>query len=1032
MSELPTGAYEKLLTDALLEAIEGSASDRHVRRRPLHEQEAPDRLTLHFSQSLRRALSAIPEHKRIQRGVEVTRLLIDALVESFDGELLRGEHPLLSADVLEAIEGFSPDGSVAQIVRPITPLLDTTLLTNAPGEPRIGMQIATEIPSADRVDVVMAFVRRSGIAPMLDVLRNHVRAGRPLRLLTTVYTGSTEAKALEILRELGADVRISYDESSTRLHAKSWLFHRDSGYSTAYVGSSNLTHSAQVSGLEWNVRLSAARNGDVLEKIAAVFESYWHGGDFIPFDPEQFSERIHSQSNGRSALLLSPLEVRLEPFQERLLELIELARLQGHHRNLLVAATGTGKTVMAAADFGQLRRRLPRDRLLFVAHRQQILEQSRATFCQVLRDPSFGEYWVDGKRPERYEHVFASIQSLSANDLEHLDPGHFDVVIVDEFHHAEAPTYRRLLERLKPRELIGLTATPERGDGESILHWFDDRIAAELRLWDAIDQHRLVPFCYYGIHDGTDLSQLPWRRGTGYEVAGLTNIYTANDLWARRVLEQLSRRVDDPAKMRALGFCVGVDHARFMARKFCEHGLPALAISGESSTTERQHALSELSAGRLNALFSVDLFNEGLDVPLVDTLLLMRPTDSATLFIQQLGRGLRRAQGKSVCTVLDFVGNAHRDFRFDRRLCALIGGTRRMIENQIEQGFPYLPAGCHMELDAITRRIVLDNLKQAIAANWPSKVEALRKLSGQQPDVSLQEFMRETGLALEDIYDGKRGWSDLRQAAGLPVAQAGPLEQALRRSLNRLLHADDTHRLEYWNRWVTMLTPPALTGRDHSDVRTARMLLAQVLSRREIANPATLDEAIALLWRHPQVLAEIGELCSELMLKVQHVQAVVPEFSGIPLRVHACYTRNEILAAFASNADSLHSTWREGVKYLSQPKVDLLAFTLNKTSSHFSPTTRYRDYAISRDLIHWESQSTTRANSPTGLRYRSHVEQGSMVLMFARLSADDRAFWFLGPATYVSHKSELPMQVTWRLRHQLPGDLYAQFCAAVA
>ena len=241
-------------------------------------------------------------------------------------------------------------------------------------------------------------------------------------VLTTTYTGSTEKAALDQLVDLGADVRVSYDLSTTRLHAKAWVFHRRSGFSTAYVGSSNLTHSAQVTGVEWNVRASAARNPDVIAKFGAVFESYWSGGDYLLYEAEQFEDeqRRAGRTDTGPHVILSPIELRPFPFQDRLLELVEVSRQRGHHRNLLVSATGTGKTVMAALDYARLRDQLDRSRLLFIAHREEILDQSLATFRYALREPSFGEKWVGGARPTRFEHVFASIQSLNASGLDAL------------------------------------------------------------------------------------------------------------------------------------------------------------------------------------------------------------------------------------------------------------------------------------------------------------------------------------------------------------------------------------------------------------------------------------------------------------------------------------------------------------------------------------------------------------------------------------------------------------------------------------
>ncbi len=674
---------------------------------------------------------------------------------------------------------------------------------------------------------------------------------------------------------------------------------------------------------------------------------------------------------------------------------------------------------------------MPRARLLFVAHREEILDQSLATFRHGLRDQAFGELWVAGQRPRRFEHVFASIQSLHATGLADIDPTHFDVVIIDEFHHAAARTYTTLLNHIQPIELLGLTATPERSDGLSILGWFDNRIAGELRLWDAIDQHRLSPFMYYGIHDGLDLRTIPWQRGRGYDVERLSNLLTGDSAWTNLVLKQLLAHVDDVHTMRALGFCVSVEHARHMARVFGEAGIQATAVWGDSPDSERRAALADLSARRVNVVFSVDLFNEGVDLPTLDTLLLLRPTDSPTLFLQQLGRGLRRSYGKTVCTVLDFVGRHRTEFRFDRRLRALLGGSRKDLTEQIEKGFPFLPAGCHMELDPVASEIVLRNIREALPSRWPAKVEELHQLASRKPDIGLAEFLSETGLDLDDIYTGGKSWSDLRADAGLLTATPGPHEGVLRRSCGRLLHLDDLLRIDGYRKLLAHDRPPVPSSLSSLDRRLLRMLVAAVVGRVLTAT-TSLAEGCRLLWVHPQIRAELIELLTILSTRLQHVAHPLTAHPDVPLQVHARYSRIEILAAFDVGDGARVAPWQTGVYWAKDAGADLLAFTLDKTSGQFSPTTRYRDYAISRDLIHWESQSTTRADSETGLRYQRHAQQGTSVMLFARLRTDDRAFSFLGPADYVSHESELPMAITWRLHHRLPGDLFASFAAAVA
>ena len=319
------GLYETLITEVLDERLRQLDARAHASREVLLPAEAADRIALHIGRLIARALADLPDDKRVVKGVALAREIV-ALI---DMQITKGnaaaESPIEPGTMLRAIVGRLPDGTPHLLPRPLIPLLDTTLLTNAPGEPRVGNQLDAEIESADRIDLLMAFIRRSGVRPLLQALRRHCEAGRGLRVMTTTYTGSTEVQALELLRKLGAEVRVSYDTSATRLHAKAWLFHRHSGFSTAYIGSSNLTHAAHT-GLEWNIRVAGARNPDVISRVAAVFDSYWNSGDFVPYDPAQFAEARERAAGTGPTMLLSPIELRLEPFQERLLEQIALAR----------------------------------------------------------------------------------------------------------------------------------------------------------------------------------------------------------------------------------------------------------------------------------------------------------------------------------------------------------------------------------------------------------------------------------------------------------------------------------------------------------------------------------------------------------------------------------------------------------------------------------------------------------------------------------------------------------------------------------
>jgi hypothetical protein len=512
---------------------------------------------------------------------------------------------------------------------------------------------------------------------------------------------------------------------------------------------------------------------------------------------------------------------------------------------------------------------------------------------------------------------------------------------------------------------------------------------------------------------------------------GLTQAITGTDVWARSVLHQVRERIGRTDQIRALGFCVSIAHARYMARVFNEVGIPSIAIWSDTPAPERQRALDDLRVARVNVVFSVDLFNEGVDVPSVDTLLMLRPTESPLLFLQQLGRGLRTSPGKTVCTVCDFVGQHRKEFRYDRRFQALLGGSRAAVAQQVSEGFPFLPAGCNMQLDQVATERVLESIRNSVPSRWPEKVAEVRALSQEHPGLTLAQFLAESGLDLSDVYPNNKSWSDLREAAGISHAAKGPHEEALRRACGRLLHVDDPERLSTWREWLTRGDPPHPSTLSPRDDHLMHMLLAQMLDRVRDAT-MTLTQGAELLWAHADVRRELVELLDVLSGQLTHVPIALDAPADVPLSIHARYTRLEMLAAAASLDRVKVRAWREGIFHDEALKADFCAFTLDKTSGQFSPTTRYKDYAISRELIHWESQSGTRASSPTGQRFQHHASTGDHILLFARLNTDDRAFYFLGPATYMSHVGETPMAITWRLKHPLPGDLFQAFAAAVA
>lgn len=1044
MSELIPGLYEQLLTVELQRLISALEAGRADVGSP-ETADAHIAVADHLRRLLERALHAVPEDERLTRQAEICNALLEWLRnEQRSASVEPGDALIVPLTVLREVRALTRGAALSEATpQPLVPLSAADLLVNARGEPSVGAAIEREIHSADRIDLLCAFIRWNGLRTLRPALECHRQAGRPLRVITTVYTGSTERRALDWLTSIGADVRVSYDTRTTRLHAKAWLLERLTGFSTAFIGSSNLTHSALLDGVEWNVRLAQASTPELIEKFKAAFESYWADPDYEPYEPARDADRFDRAVRATVVPEPSPIfhfDLQPWPFQREMLQRLDTERERHHrYRSLVVAATGTGKTLVAAFDYRRLRERLQNPSLLFVAHRREILSQSLNAYRAVLRHGSFGELLVDGQRPEQGRHVFASVQSLAQIDLANIAPDAFDVVVVDEFHHAAAPTYERLLKHLKPRILLGLTATPERTDGRSVLEWFDGRIAVELRLWDALDRGLLSPFQYFGLHDGTDLSRVQWSR-RGYDVLGLENVYTGDQARVSLIVQAIQDKIANPAIMRALGFCVSVAHARFMAREFTRRGLPAVAVSADTSGEEREAALRDLRDRRVNVVFCVDLFNEGIDVPEVDTVLFLRPTESALVFLQQLGRGLRRAEGKDCLTVLDFIGGANRRFRFDLRFRALLGGHRSDIIQQIEEGFPRLPSGCVIQLDRVASTIILDNVKGSLGSSFASLVAELRAMAdgrrhagGDPASISLADFLRDAALEVDDLYKSVGWtWSRLRREAGLPTAPEGPDEAHVARAVPRLLHLDDPDRLALYKRAVTdELSADAL----HPNSSSGRALMGLHFA---IWGPnstlSSLPESIDRLRQHRALADELSELFDVLEERAEHVPEPLDRHMTwqheIPLAVHSRASLDEILAAFGRMTFERRNRLRHGVDFDPATQSDLFFVTLEKAEGHYSPTTMYRDYAISPDLFHWESQSTTSVQSPTGQRYLNHQRQGTHVFLFARHRKHEAgrtaAYTCLGAAEYVSHERSRPIAITWRLRRAMPDDFFRE------
>lgn len=1019
---LPSGVRESLITDAVA-AILAELPPGAYATADLGPEWMEDALARHVGALVLRHLRALPDgdDPSVARAVAARELVEALAARSPDA---REALPAARGDALTWVAPpGQPLAGVGPPELPLHGLVHPSFLFNGKQDVALHEELRRELASAERVDAVVAFLKGSGLRLLREPLRRFRERCGPaaFRLITTTYIGATEAEAVEELASLGFSVKVAREEDGTRLHAKAWCFRREGGLSTVYVGSSNLSQSAMLDGVEWNVRVTEALTPRLIERFDAAFEQLWSavgpcyrpGAELEGLRAEL--SRIRGEGAGSSGSVVR-LGAQPKPHQQRVLEELAAERRCGHTRNLVVAATGTGKTWIAAFDYKRLVEAHGVLRLLFVAHRREILTQSLQVFRDVLGDPGFGELLVDGMRPRRGSHVFASVQSLAGANAHAWSPDAFDMVIIDELHHAAAESYRPLVEHLRPRWLLGLTATPERADGKSVLHWFDQRFASEIRLGDALAAGLLVPFHYFGVADGTEAAHA-WVRGR-VDLAELERVVTADDMQARRVLDGV-RRYADAGRMRALGFCVGIAHAVRMARAFQEAGVAAVAVHAGTPDGERADALARLASGSLRAIFTVDLFNEGVDLPAVDTVLFLRPTESPTVFLQQLGRGLRRSHGKPVLTVLDFIGRLHRDFRWEIRYKALAGLlSRHEVRAAMEAGFPRLPAGCAIHLEPTAQDIVVGQLRQGATSTRLRLVESLRDLGAA---TSLSGFLAATGATLDDVYGAGRGWTRLRREAGFEVRPPGVAEDELQKRVGRLLHIDDPTRLGTWRRWLGAASPPQVGS---SEEETLAWMLFATMAVRERQLSAVPTE-LARLWANGPIREEMSELLAVLDALPRQERGRLPD---VPVHVHGRYSRDEVVAAWRVRANGRLRELREGVLWVEEAQTDLLFVTLDKSRQN-RPQLRYADYPVDPHTFHWESQNATSGDRGVGLRYTEHTARGSHVVLFVR-ERDEEApgrtmpYLCLGRVHYQSHRGARPMQVLWRLDVPMPLSLF--------
>lgn len=993
--------------------------------------ESPSMLAEHVLKIVSNRLS--DENLSATERVQFVNRLIDFLGEPTDDKVV-DERQMLSA-VVSQQEDARLKATHQEPIRPLTGFRVSNLFTGGQSKVPMNAEIERDIESADNIYLIVSFLKLSGLNLIYDRLKRFCAdPHHKLRVITTTYCGVTEAKAVTRLAQLpNTEIRISYNAQIERLHAKSYIFERHSGFSTAYIGSSNLSKSAQTDGLEWNIRVTNVENPHIIKTALATFNLYWNSHNFEDFNVgglEKLYQELQKERQPKGLSICSMVKYSVLPHQKQILDRLAAVRQNGVRRNLIVAATGTGKTVISAFDYRLFAEAHPhRCRLLFVAHRQEILVQARNAYRSVMADANFGDVWVGQYRPDRgIDQLFISVQTFNAKYDEVfalLPSDYYDYIVIDEAHHLVADSYRGILNHFAPKLLIGLTATPERMDGVSLLPDFAGQISAEIRLPMALDEGLLTPFQYLCISDNTDLTDDELMQGNKYVATRLTE-RLCNRERVGLIIDRLRYYLPDETRCKALGFCATKAHAQYMAESFRAYGLKADYLTADRSDM-RDRLNRQLAKGEISYLFVVDIFNEGVDIPSVDTVLFLRPTESLTVFLQQLGRGLRLYPGKQLLTVFDFVAQLNKKYDFTSRFRSLMVRKDKSVVDQVKNGFTLLPHGCTIHMEEKAQQYVLDNIKAAVY----NKRRLVQELRSYDHCPTLCEFIENNGQDIRIVYKGNLCWTSLKREAGWCSYEDDSYTKRFEKGMDNLVHANSVAYLHFVQRTLTHLS--SLTFADERE-RTFAVMLYYTLYIDKVSRVgfADIEEAFALLKSYPLFVQELKELTDYLLANLEMKTFSVGEGLPIALEQYGRYTREEVFAIFGrQTADKRMQGSVAGVFNIEELNTELFFVTLNKSDKDFSASTMYDDYVVSENQFHWKSQNTD-THRGRGRRFVEQATNKKKFLLFVREYKHDGfgntcPFYCFGLVDYISSRDDKPMSIDWRM-HQ---PILPQFINAV-
>lgn len=919
-----------------------------------------------------------------------------------------------------------------------------------------------EMLTSDEVYFMVSFIKHSGIQLLIRTFEELEKRNVPIYILTSTYLNVTDPVALEILLSFqNVQVKV-YETNNESFHTKAYLFHRFSGFNTAIIGSSNLSHTALKEGYEWNIKIPDEVHLPIYKQAKKIFFEKWQSERAVLVDKqyivsyEEFKQHYQSKKQHTVSFQYMkiaeniPDESVITPnqMQKNALAALTKSRELGKRKGLVIAATGTGKTYLAALDAFTCKPK----RLLFIVHREEILNKALETFRNVF-GPEVDMGKLTGKDKDyQAPFLFSTIQTISKEEtLRTFTNTSFDYIIVDEFHHAAAGTYKKVLEYFEPKWLLGLTATPERTDGNDILTYCDHNIVYEIRLRDALEHELLVPFHYFGVNDDTvSYDEIEQKNGKFVETSLVRALKTNERV--DYVIRQMEKYKFDGPLMKGLGFCASIDHAKFMSHAFNEKGYVAEYLTGEDTITHREEIIKRLESNEdpLSIIFVVDIFNEGIDIPSVNLLLFLRPTESSTIFIQQLGRGLRKAKNKEFVTILDFIGNYDRSFMIPMALSGQLHINRfdkKALGTAILNEFADLPAGSYVDLDMITQKQLLDkieNIRFDSMHMLKQMYEQMKLDLGRSPE--LRDFLyMDNAPSLYLFLNKKKTWmnmkktmKDLNETEQIWIASEEkyhmiktveglfpikwPYDLAIIACGLTKNQVDAKDVLSFVENWFSIDGLQDESYIYHSMKQLEEKGLGTVL-KETFSFSHSFYEAL----KEEAFVHYLEERIEYGLIEFQRTYKPHVFFENThKLVLYQNYTRNDIIYLFQTG--NKPGSWREGVARFENHYF--LFVNLHKDET-VSDHLQYKDYFMDQQFFHWQSQNQTSPASSRGIDYIKHREKDIHIHLFVRkyesMNGMTLPFMYLGEVEYVNHEGSQPMSIVWKLHHSVPEGLYIDF-----